>query len=258
MAEVSKTVKVYNLIKNAADLDAMSKKLAGDIVANDDLIQSYLLSEIVHIEEHRNTTRLNRFFTTIKGTGVRVNAMLAFVEVFGNVKYHQSPETNDKDPLQPSFKEFFTVKPIRKHYSYFDAGKKNHVKDLDAIVRAASAKPWYKFRPERPAAPFIMENRFETFMKAVFSTANNPGKADKVDMSFAADLTALALKHGMDVTKLLPTDFKVPEINNVIMFPGGKEEQEEQSQESTTEVETPAVTEERPRAIRTRKVASAK
>jgi hypothetical protein len=254
MAEVSKTVKVYNLIKNAADLDAMSKKLAGDIVANDDLIQSYLLSEIVHIEEHRNTTRLNRFFTTIRGTGVRVNAMLAFVEVFGNVKYHQSPETNDKDPLQPSFKEFFTVKPIRKAHKYFDAGKWNHVKDMDAIVRAASAKPWYKFRPERKAPPFIMENRFKTFMKSVFETANDPGKEDKIDMDFAADLAAIAVKHGFNVDSLLPTGFVLP-TSNIVMFPGGKEEQEEQSQESTTEVETPAVIK-RPRAIRTRKVAA--
>jgi hypothetical protein len=63
-----------------------STLLVKAIQGSDKRIQRYLVSEIVHIEEHRNPTRLNQFFSAVKGSGARTTAMHAFVQAFGNIE----------------------------------------------------------------------------------------------------------------------------------------------------------------------------
>lgn len=74
-------------IKIITDASALAKEatlLAKNIGSVDKRIQTYLLSEIIHCEEHRNPTRLNEFFSAIRSSGARVSAMRNYVLAFGN------------------------------------------------------------------------------------------------------------------------------------------------------------------------------
>jgi len=61
--------------------------LARAIKGLDKRVQIYLCSEIAHIEQHRNPTRLNAFFDAIAKRGIRTHAMHAFIQRFANVIY---------------------------------------------------------------------------------------------------------------------------------------------------------------------------
>lgn len=80
------------LITDAAALAKEAKNLGIAIKRNDTRVQKYLVSEIAHIEQHRNPTRLNDFLSGIKGKGVRSVAMHSFIQTFANVVWDAEGE----------------------------------------------------------------------------------------------------------------------------------------------------------------------
>lgn len=136
-----------NLIQNKAELDKEAKLLATAIVKQDNRIQRYLLSEIKHIEEHRNPTRLNQFFTAIHGRGSRTHAMHSFIQAYANVLWKQ------KDGDKPARYE---MKPMRP------------ASEFDVLFDKALSDDWTKHKSEGKVVQFNLETRVEKLLVDAF------------------------------------------------------------------------------------------
>ena len=182
------------VITDAAGIDKESKSLAKAIGTQDKRIQSYLFSEMLHIEEHRNTTRLNTFFTNIRETGARVNAMHSFVQAYLNVRFNAD---YNKDAGKATFEK-------DGYFPYYTMRDKRDEKLYETKVTAAIAKPWWKHQPEREVADFDMADKVSSTMQALWRAALTAKKSDKIDASLLHDLTNVCIQHGFDVGKLVP------------------------------------------------------
>jgi hypothetical protein len=197
------------LITDASALDKLSKELAGDIKGMDERIQTYLMSEINHIEAHRNITRLNKFFSVIVGSGARVNAMHNFVQVFANIDLLTTPLEAEENGEK--FTIFYQMRKVRKQYRVYIDGKWNQLKDWGAVLDLAESKPWYKFQPERSPRAYVLEDSFANLIKAAIRGLANNHKDTKVPAEFLADIVDLGRKHGMDISKMVPADLNIPD-----------------------------------------------
>lgn len=100
MAKTSKAATkapAFKLITDTAAIDKESKSLVTSIGNLDKRIQVYLMSEIAHIAQHHNTTRLNQFFENIAGKGARVQAMAEFVQRVGTLTYNEESKKFQED-----------------------------------------------------------------------------------------------------------------------------------------------------------------
>lgn len=138
------------LITDTQTLGKESNLLANSLKRSDSRVQAYLVSEIAHIEEHRNPTRLNQFFTSIKRSGARVNAMHNFIQAFGNVTL----VTDAKDKEGKSIPAHYQVK-----------GKSNSGADR---LEKAMGTSWTTFRPETAPVQYDVEARAESFLFAAY------------------------------------------------------------------------------------------
>ena len=120
--------------------------IVANIQATDDLIQAYLMGELIHIEQHRNPTRLNEFFAMIKGRGSRTTAMHAFVQYYGNIHL----DTTSKQ---------YVVKPVRSI-------------DKDDWVDAMNNQHWTLFQAEKEVQQFNLSSRVESLIKQALTAAS--------------------------------------------------------------------------------------
>jgi hypothetical protein len=199
-----------SVITDTAKLDKESKSLATSILNNDKRIEAYLFSEVLHIEEHRNQTRLNIFLSRVKGSGQRVNAMFKFINVFANVEFHPEAGKNNADGKKFEREEnglkytwWFSVKPERKPEII-----------LKKMEQAAN-EPWYTFAPEPPPAEIVLEDKAKAFLRGMWDVVlNGPPKENakvEINHAFLNELTELAYKHGLKdfMPKLKKRDNKV-------------------------------------------------
>lgn len=237
----------FNIIKDAKALEAESRALAQSLIDNDVRIQSYLLSEVAHIEEHRNPTRLNQFFTLLlrddegkkRNIGVRVNAMMAFVLTFANVimpsdkngramsvNQIMSDKTADGKALafyEPSsnFFRFFSVKKDRK-----DALTKPAFRMVDgerikiSLWDLAQRKHWNQFKPEDNSKPvFDFGAILKRAVKSAVTAQLDKGKEKKeqrygevkLDESFLTDIIKVMHAHGMNTDDLADDKAVLPD-----------------------------------------------
>lgn len=209
----------YNLITDAAELAKTGKELAQGIRDQDERITIYLLSEVAHIEVHRNPTRLNQFFSRIKGSGARINAMHNFIQVFANVTLNK--EANSAIKADGSLND--NNKFGRKDESgevfawYYSVNKKERFQkkpeELQAkIIAKAEEKPWFSFQPEREPVQFDADKKLLGMVKSFWSTAL---KGDvKISRELLNDLTELAWKHGVveNPEDMIPNNVKVADV----------------------------------------------
>lgn len=135
-----------NKIKLITDANELTKE--GKLIINQigkagtvaKRIQKFLLSEIAHIEEHRNPTRLNTFLEKAKGGSVRVNAMRQFVLSFGNVA-EEIEEKNGKPRM--------TGKLVMR--------KSRKAEAFEELFAKACATNWLDFKPESEVKVYDME-----------------------------------------------------------------------------------------------------
>lgn len=147
----------YTLITTTAGLAEESKKILKALGTMDKRIQKYLLSEIKHIEEHRNPTRLNDFFDAAKGKGARVTAMKAFILEFANV-YEGEVEKDGKSSKRLIMRKARSAAKAKERFDaacevmWTDFKPEGEVKEwsLEQILREAVAKA-HKYQKEAPA-----------------------------------------------------------------------------------------------------------
>lgn len=212
----------YNLITDAAELAKTGKELAQGIRDQDERIAIYLLSEVAHIELHRNPTRLNQFFSMVKGTGARINAMHNFIQVFANVSFNKDANSAIKsdgtlqkdnkfgrtDESGQVFAWYYSVKGSKRYQS--------NPEKMAEIIAKAEEKPWFMFQPERPAVQFDADNKFKTLLKSMWAVAL---KGDvKISRDLLNGLTEVAFKAGViaqasdilsdDLVAKVPTEYK--------------------------------------------------
>jgi hypothetical protein len=175
MTKTTVTVKASNKLVLINDADAL-KKEAGLIVASgkrmDKRVQVYLCSEIAHIEEHRNPTRLNKFFAEMKGNGMRVNAMHAFIQTFANVKYDEES----------------------KKYNVCRA-REDGPEQLEGALR----KSWTEFKPEPKVVDFSLEKQVHRIIKKALAIQETPREGVN-DVIPANMLKKLIVATGYEVT----------------------------------------------------------
>jgi len=170
-------VAAFTLI-GAASLDKEMKSIVTAVGKLDDRIQLYLLSELAHIAEHKNPTRLNSFFNAMKGKGTRVTAMSAYVQKFGTLKYDAervNKETNEKG--------MFVYSDHRKY-------------DLET----AKSRKWYDEKPEQALKSFDMSAQITRILQSAVNHAANAERAnlgDKIDMELVQKLIDLGFKVDM-------------------------------------------------------------
>jgi hypothetical protein len=214
----------YNLITDAAELAKTGKELANDIRNTDERIAIYLLSEVAHIEQHRNPTRLNQFFSRVKGTGARINAMHNFIQVFANVTFNKEANSaikadgslNDnnkfgrRDESGEVFAWYYTVNKKERF-------QKKPEELQTKIIAKAEEQPWFKFQPERAPVQFDADQKLLGVVKSFWSTAL---KGDvKISRELLNDLTELVFKHGVMVdgkpvtaVQIIPASVKVTDV----------------------------------------------
>ena len=157
-----KVVFTGNVITDSKLLDKESKLLATQIGSQDNRIWAYLISEIAHIGQHNNPTRLNEFFKKISKAGVRRAAMSAFIQKFGNV----------------------TV----------DKGVFVYVKGKKANVEGAKAVHWTSFKPEGQLVAFDLVSQVKSLIERAVNMAADESRAkvgDNIDMSTLEALMAV-------------------------------------------------------------------
>lgn len=269
MAAIAK----FEIIKDASKLEAESKALAQQLIDNDTRIQSYLLSEVAHIEEHRNPTRLNKFITTLlvhedgktkRNIGVRVNAMVAFIITFANVSMPKGKDgkaasltsiMNEATPdgkgkqywnAKENYFSFFTMKKERK-----DALTKPVLRTLPdgekrkvSLWDMAQSQPWFSFKPEDHSKPIFDFNA--VLKQAVKKAVNASIEAKKgkesaysevknLDESFLADLVKLCMEHGMKAEDIAPSDHSLLDDNLKAQLEVANENEETVTEETVTE-----------------------
>lgn len=134
-----------------------SVNLARAIKGMDKRVQVYLCSEINHIEQHRNPTRLNAFFDAISKRGVRTHAMHAFIQRFGNVRYDEEAKR-------------YVVQAVRD---------KAVAADQLALAIAAD---WTTFKPEGKVRQFDLE---ASAMRLLFEAFKNGIEMEAIEAAIA-------------------------------------------------------------------------
>lgn len=160
-AKEAKVVFTGNVITDSKLLDKESKLLARQIGNQDNRIWAYLISEIAHIGQHNNPTRLNEFFKKISKAGVRRAAMSAYVQKFGNVT-------------------------VEKGVFVYAKGKK-------ANVEGAKAVHWTSFKPEGQLVAFDLVSQVKSLIERAVNMAADESRAkvgDNIDMSTLEALMA--------------------------------------------------------------------
>jgi hypothetical protein len=207
-------VNIVGLLTGAS-LEAESVALAGAVKEMDNRVQLYLVSELVHMEIHRNATRLNRFFSALKGTGYRVSAMHAFIQTFGNVRIDKDPKKHPKEGNQDAWVETYVMRPIRSKWAYYDGKAKAMVavKSFQELIDVANKDGGFlKFRPEPGVRDFIFKDTMAAFIKNTvtrMSKAFPNGAPDDVAAALAhLDKAAIAL--GIKGSDITPTNVTIP------------------------------------------------
>jgi len=191
------------LITDASELAKTGLELAKSIRDTDERIAIYLLSEVAHIEEHRNPTRLNQFFSRVKGSGARINAMHNFVQVFGNVDFNKDANGAIKADgnLNPNNKFGRTDESGEKFAWYYSVKKAPRFKGKpeqmnEKIITKAQEKPWYQFQPERPPQEFKVDDKVKSLLRSIWSNQLSDDPTI-ITTGLLADLTELAFKYGI-------------------------------------------------------------
>lgn len=209
----------YNLITDATELAKTGKELANDIRNTDERIAIYLLSEVAHIEVHRNPTRLNQFFSMVKGSGARINAMHNFVQVFANVTFNKEANSaikadgslNDNNKFGRKSEDgtvFAWYYTINKRERF----QKKPEELQSKIIAKAEEKPWFMFQPERPPVQFDADAKVKSLLSALWRVAL---KGDvKISRDLLNGITEVAFKTGVieKASDIIPDDTvaKVP------------------------------------------------
>lgn len=197
------SVKKVTLITDASALAKEGRELAKSILDNDKRIGIYLLSEIAHIEEHRNPTRLNMFFSWIKGSGARVNAMHTFIQMHANLRFNE-----DATKSGEKGKPFQKKAEDGSMYTWFYDVKAKRAKSLfEKKMAQAQAKAWWEYRPEPAPTAYVFEDKLAGVLKGAWGALTRPKKDDgsprfsevQMDRAFLNELTELAMKHGVKV-----------------------------------------------------------
>lgn len=208
-------INVKGLLSGAA-LEAEMVALSGAVKEMDARVQLYLVSEIVHIEMHRNATRLNRFFSAIKGSGYRVSAMHAFIQTFANVRINKKMEKHPAVGGQEAWVELYVPRPIRSKWAYWNNKdrKMTPVKDFQALIDVANSDGGFlKFRPEPEVRDFVFKDNFANFIKNTVTKMskqygdNVPDEVAKALDYLDKAATTLGIK-GADIT---PANVTIPE-----------------------------------------------
>lgn len=134
------------VILTTDEIGKEATNLAKSLANSDTRVQRYLVSEIAHIEEHRNPTRLNTFFNSLatSKSGARVNAMHAFIQAFANVKYDGR-------------KNGYVMQPARDKA------------EADVALRNAMSTKWTTFKPEAAPRQFDAEGAAKQFLTRMFN-----------------------------------------------------------------------------------------
>jgi hypothetical protein len=160
------------LITDKDELQKEAKNIATTGKRMDNRVQNYLCSEIAHIEEHRNPTRLNTFFASMKGSGMRVVAMHAFIQTFANVKYDEES----------------------KKYNVCRA-REDGPEQLEGALR----KSWTEFKPEPKVVDFSLEKQVHRIIKKALAIQETPREGVN-DVIPANMLKKLIVATGYEVT----------------------------------------------------------
>lgn len=146
------TAKKINIIADAAALTKECKLLAKNIGSVDKRVQRYLVSEIIHCEQHRNPTRLNEFFEAVKGSGARVSAMRSFLLAFGN------------------FEEGVKDVKGKKVSSGKLVMRKTRKPDVSAeMIEKASVTLWTTYKAPSVGSEYDLKTKALAFVKSAFA-----------------------------------------------------------------------------------------
>lgn len=160
-------------------MQSLQDNVVNSISKNDQLIQRYLLNEVIQIEQHRNPTRLNNFFTRVGKTGSRVDAMHKFIQVVANVKFMDQPVSKNDITV------FYKIK-----------GKRSP-KTFEKLFSEANEKMWSEYK----TPPKIRDFSFEQQVRAIIKKAHAVNNGDIEVGEKVIDTKLLA-----GIEALLPAD----------------------------------------------------
>lgn len=139
-------------------------------------IQRFLLSEIQHIEKHRNPTRLNVFLEGMRGGAVRVAAIRSYILAFANLE--EETKVNGKGRTTKTGK--LVMRKSRPEQTFSE------------VFSMACKTDWLSFKPESEPTVYDRE-AFEKDVIKLLSKAMSEGFTDK-DIADVIGKTAATAK----------------------------------------------------------------
>lgn len=163
-SKATKAVAIKLIGDNAIAKESIN--LARAIKGMDKRVQTYLCSEIAHIEAHRNPTRLNAFFDAIAKRGVRTHAMHSFIQTFANVRYDEESK------------------------KYVMNAKRDDAIAKEKLALAMTSE-WTTFKPEGKVRQFNLEQAASRFL---FEAFKNGIELEAIEAAIAKVKTDAAKK----------------------------------------------------------------
>lgn len=177
----SQMAKAIKLLTTTESLAAECKNLPAALKRSDTRVGIYLMSETMHIEEHRNPTRLNTFFAAVKGTGSRTMAMHNFIQHFANVQFVPLADI-DKSKQADRYQQ---VKEMGFGGIYVMKAKRNVAPET--ILAEMQEKSWVDFKPEGKAVDFNLDSRVTSLLVAAFKAGITPAQIEKAIANHTAE-----------------------------------------------------------------------
>lgn len=185
--------KGFTIITDAKKLDAESRALAHDIKVQDARINLYLLSEIAHIEQHRNPTRLNQFFTTIGRAGARVDAMHKMIQLFANVNFIEPGKR--KEPMRDISGNLVC------EYFYEVKSEQRPAEVFEKKMQEAISKPWTEWKAPPKVQDFSLAAQIKGLLERAAKRRIDPveGAHDEIPDNLFNGLLEATRAAGVEV-----------------------------------------------------------
>lgn len=186
----------FAVITDSKKLDSEMRELSTAIKTQDARIALYLLSEIVHIEQHRNPTRLNTFFTSISRAGTRVDAMHKFIQLFANVKFVDAGKR--KDPIRDTAGNLVTE-------FFYEVNAVRSEEVAKAKLEQAITKPWTEWKAPPKPQDFTLAGQIKQLIERATKRVAEPVECAETDinMELLTGLEKLADSFGIKYTDAL-------------------------------------------------------
>jgi hypothetical protein len=158
----------FKTYADKATLDAEMGALLTSIKSQDKRTGEYLLSEMMHMEQHRNTTRFNTFITGVKKSGMRLAAIQRYMTMFANIEFVDK-QTDRAETIKNAAGETICIQ-------YYRMKKARPVAEFEAALEKSLEKSWLEWSPEQEPKAYDLNAQVKKLIEGALRRKTHPIK----------------------------------------------------------------------------------